>query len=108
MIDALFYLVNTPKPFSTVQNLYILPAFIFDILKLHHNLDQFKQDFILECSKIFDEEFAMDIARLMLLLEKLEKDAKKLKKNKPNFEQGVKEFLQTYLMVVLELRSREI
>ena len=108
MIDALFYLVNTPKPFNTVQNLHILPAFIFDILKIHHNLDQFAQDFILECSKIFDEEFSMDIARLMLILDKLEKDTKKLKKNKPNFEQGVKEFLQTYLMVVLELRSREI
>jgi hypothetical protein len=108
MIDALFYLVNTPKPFNTVQNLHILPAFILDILKIHYNLDQFAQDFILECSKIFDEEFSMDIARLMLILDKLEKDAKKLKKNKPNFEQGVKEFLQTYLMVVLELRSREI
>ena len=108
MIDSLFALANTPKPFNTVQKLHILPAFIFDILKLRHNLDQFTQDFILECSKIFDEEFAMDIAQLMLLLEKLEKDAKKLKKNKPNFEQGIKEFIQTYLMIVLELRSREL
>lgn len=108
MIDSLFALANTPKPFSTVQKLHILPAFIFDILKLHHHLDQFAQDFILECSKIFDEEFAMDIAQLMLLLDKLEKDAKKLKKSKPNFEQGIKEFLQTYLMIVLELRSREL
>lgn len=108
MIDSLFALVNTPKPFNTVQQLHILPAFIFDILNLHHNLDQFTQDFILECSKIFDEEFAMDIAQLMLLLDKLEKDAKKLKKSKPNFKQGVKEFLQTYLMIVLELRSREL
>ena len=107
MIDSLFALANTPKPFNTVQKLHILPAFIFDILKLRHNLDQFTQDFILECSKIFDEEFAMDIAQLMLLLDKLEKDAKKLKKNKPNFEQGIKEFIQTYLMIVLELRSRE-
>ena len=108
MIDTLFYLVNTPKPFNTVQDLYILPAFIFDILKLHYNLDQFAQDFIVECSKVFDEEFAMDIGQLMLLLNKLEKDAKKLKKNKPNFEQGIKEFLQTYMMIVLELRSREL
>ncbi|QOY51201.1 hypothetical protein [Candidatus Sulfurimonas baltica] len=108
MIDSLFALANTPKPFNTVQKLHILPAFIFDILKLHHNLNQFSQDFILECSKIFGEEFAMDIAQLMLLLERLEKDAKKLKKNKANFEQGVKEFLQTYLMIVLELRSREL
>jgi len=108
MIDSLFALANTPKPFNTVQKLHILPAFIFDILKLRHSLDQFTQDFILECSKIFDEEFAMDIAQLMLLLDKLEKDAKKLKKNKPNFEQGIKEFIQTYLMIVLELRSREL
>jgi hypothetical protein len=108
MIASLFALANTPKPFNTVQKLHILPAFIFDILKLRHNLDQFTQDFILEFSKIFDEEFAMDIAQLMLLLDKLEKDAKKLKKSKPNFEQGVKEFLQTYLMIVLELRSREL
>ena len=108
MIDTLFYLVNSPKPFNTVQNLHILPAFIFDILKLHYNLDQFTQDFIVECSKVFDEEFAMDIGQLMLLLNKLEKDAKKLKKNKPNFEKGVKEFLQTYMMIVLELRSREL
>jgi hypothetical protein len=108
MIDTLFYLVNTPKPFNTVQKLHILPTFIFDILKLHHNIDQFSQDFILECSKTLDEEFAMDVAQLILLLEKLEKDAKKLKKNKPNFEQGVKEFLQTYMMIVLELRSRSL
>lgn len=107
MIDTLFYLVNTPKPFNTVGNLHILPAFIFDILKLHHNLDQFTKDFVLECSKIFDEEFAMDVARLMLLLKGLQKNSKKLKKSKPKFEQGVKEFLQTYLMIVLELRSRE-
>jgi hypothetical protein len=105
MIDALFTLANTSKPFNTVQKLHILPAFIFDILKLHHNLDQFAQDFIVECSKVFDEEFAMDIGQLMLLLNKLEKDAKKLKKNKPNFEQGIKEFLQTYMMIVLEVRS---
>ena len=108
MIDTLFYLANTPKPFNTVQQLHILPAFIFDILKIHHNIDQFSQDFILECSKVFDEEFAMDIGQLMLLLEKLEKDARKLKKSKPNFEQGVKEFLQTFIMIVLELRSREL
>ena len=108
MIDALFYLVNATKPFNTVQNLHILPAFIFDILKIHYNLDQFTQDFIVECSKVFNEEFAMDIGQLILLLNKLEKDAKKLKKNKPNFEQGVKEFLQTYMMIVLELRSREL
>ncbi len=108
MTDSLFALANTSKPFNTVQKLHILPAFIFDILNLRYNLDQFTQDFILECSKIFDEEFAMDIAQLMLLLDKLEKDAKKLKKNKPNFEQGIKEFIQTYLMIVLELRSRKL
>ncbi|MEA1914732.1 MAG: hypothetical protein U9N30_05380 [Campylobacterota bacterium] len=108
MIDTLFYLVNTSKPFNTVQNLHILPAFILDILKLHYGLDQFAQDFILECSEVFDEEFAMDVGQLMLLLSKLEKEAKKLKKSKPNFEQGVKEFIQTYLMIVLELRSREL
>ena len=108
MIDTLLYLVNTPKPFNTVQKLHILPAFIFDILKLHHNIDYLSQDFILECSKEFDEEFAMDIGQLMLLFDKLEKDAKKLKKNKPNFEQGVKEFLQTFMMIVLELRSRSL
>ncbi|MEA3331127.1 MAG: hypothetical protein U9Q29_05470, partial [Campylobacterota bacterium] len=106
MTDALSRLVITPKPFTTVQKLHILPAFIFDILKLHHNIDQFSKDFILDCSNKFDEEFAMDIGQLMLLLNKLEKDAKKLKKSKPNFEQGVKEFLQTYMMIVLELRSR--
>lgn len=48
------------------------------------------------------------IGQLILLLDQLEKDAKKLKKNRPNFEQGVKEFLQTYMMIVLELRSREL
>lgn len=107
MIDSLFALVNTSKPFNTVQKLHILPAFIFDMLRLRHNLDQFTQDFILECSKVFGEDFAMDIAQLMLLLDKLDKDAKKLKKSKPNFEQGVKEFIQTYLMIVLTLHPCE-
>lgn len=108
MLDTLIYLVTTPKPFTTVQNLYILPAFIFDILKINYGLDQFSQDFVKECSEVFDEEFAMDIAQLVMILDKLEKDAKKLKKNKPNFKQGVKEFLQTYMMIVLELRSRKL
>ncbi len=108
MIDTLVYLVNTPKPFATVQKLFILPAFIFDILKIYYGLNQLSQNFIIECSEAFDEEFAMDIGQLMMLLNQLEKDAKKLKKNKPNFEQGVKEFLQTYMMIVLELRSRQL
>jgi len=108
MIDTLFYLVNTPKPFNTVQNLHILPAFIFDILKFHYSIDQLTQDFILKCSEVFDEEFAMDIGQLILLLRKLEKKSKKIKKNQLNFEEGVKEFLQVYVMIVLELRSREL
>jgi len=108
MIDTLFTLVETPKPFNTVQKLHILPSFILDILKLHYDLDTFSHDFILECSKIFGEEFAMDVGQLMMLLNQLEKDAKKLKRNKPNFQQGVKEFLQTYIMITLELRSREL
>ncbi|MDQ7060934.1 MAG: hypothetical protein Q9M43_07240 [Sulfurimonas sp.] len=107
MIDTLFYLLSSPKPFNTVEKLYILPAFIFDILKLYHNLEQLNKDYLLECTKIFGEEFAMYLGRLMFLLEGLEKDSKKLKKSKPKFEQGVKEFLQTYFMIVLELRSRE-
>ena len=93
---------------SSVEKLHILPAFIFDILKLHHNIDQFSKDFILECAKAFGEEFAMDVGQLMLLLEKLEKDGRKLKKSKANFEQGVKEFLQMYMMIVLELRSKTL
>ncbi len=106
MVDALYSLVVTPKPFITIQKLQILPTFIFDMLQLHYDIDIQGQDFILQCADRFDEEFAKDIGGLMLLLNQLEKDAKKLKKNKPNFEQGVKELLQVYLMIVLELRSR--
>ncbi len=108
MTDALFNLVNTTKPFNTVQNLHILPAFIFDILKLHYGLDNLSKEYILECSNTLGEEIAMDIGQLMLILDKLEKDAKKLKKNKPNFMQGVKEFLQTYMMIVLELKASTV
>jgi len=106
MIDALYTLVATPKPFLTAKSLQIVPAFILDILKLHHNLDTFAQDFILECSEKFNEEFAITIAQLMIQLEKIEKDAKKLHKSKFKFEQNIKEFLQTYMMIVLELRSQ--
>ncbi len=108
MTEALCKMATDPKPFTTLQRVEILPAFVFDILKFHHNLDQFTQDFILECSKLFDEEFAMDIGHFMLLLEQLQKDAKKLKKSKPRFEQVVKEFIQTYMMLVLELRSKTL
>jgi len=108
MTEALLTMALMPKPFATVQKIEILPAFIFDILNIHYGLDQFSKDFIIECSKIFDEEFAMDIGHFMLLLEALQKDAKKLKKSKPKFEQGVKEFLQVYMMIVLELRSRSL
>ena len=106
MLDALYSLVVTPKPFTTVQKLQILPAFIFDTLQFHYKIDITGQDFILQCAKVFDEEFAQDIGQLILLLNQLEKDAKKLKKSKPNFEQGIKELLQVYMMIVLELRSR--
>ena len=106
MLDALYSLVVTAKPFTTVQKLQILPAFIFDTLQIHYKIDITGQDFILQCAEVFDEEFAQDIGQLILLLNQLEKDAKKLKKSKPNFEQGVKELLQVYIMIVLELRSR--
>jgi len=106
MIDTFAVLVQTPKPFTTVQRLQIVPMFIFDILKLHHDIDYLQEDFILTLTEKFDEEFAMDVGHLMLLLDQLQKDAKKLKKNKPNFLQGVKEFIQSYFMIILELRSR--
>lgn len=108
MTDALCKIAIRPKPFYTLKQIEILSAFIFDILKIHYGIDQFTQDFIKECSKVFDEEFAIDIGYFMFLLEQLQKDAKKLKKSKPRFEQGVKEFIQTYMMIVLELRSRTL
>jgi len=108
MIDSFAALAQTPKPFTTVQRLQIVPMFIFDILKLHHDIDYLQEDFILALTEKFGEEFAMDVGHIMLLLEQLQKDAKKLKKNKPNFLQGVKEFIQSYFMIVLELRSRSL
>ncbi len=108
MIDSFAVLVQTPKPFTTVQRLQIVPMFIFDILKLRYDIDYTQEDFILILKEKLDEEFAMDVGNLMLLLEQLQKDAKKLKKNKPNFLQGVKEFIQNYFMIVLELRSRSL
>ncbi len=108
MIDSFAALAQTPKPFTTAQRLQIVPMFLFDILKLHHDIDYLKEDFILVLKEKFDEEFAMDIGHLMHLLEQLQKDAKKLKKNKPDFLQGVKEFIQSYFMIALELRSRSL
>jgi len=108
MIDSFAVLAQATKPFTTAQRLQIVPMFIFDILKLHHKIDYLQEDLILVLKEKFDEEFAMDIGHLMLLLEQLQKDAKKLKKNKPNFLQGVKEFIQSYFMIVLELRSRSL
>ena len=106
MIDAFYLLLNTPKPFNTVQKLHVLPAFIFDILKLHYNLDSFSEDFVMQCSEVFDEEFSMNVGGMIVLYNQLHKDAKKLKKNKPNFSQGLKEFIQVYMMIVFEIRSR--
>ena len=108
MIDSFAALVQTPKPFTTVQRLQIVPMFIFDILKLRYDVDYTQEDFILILKEKLDKEFAMDVGNLMFLLEQLQKDAKKLKKNKPNFLQGVKEFIQNYFMIVLELRSRSL
>ena len=108
MVDSFVTLVQTPKPFITAQRLQIVPMFIFDTLKLHHDIDCLQEDFILALTEKFDEEFAMDVGHLMLLLEQLQKDTKKLKKNKPNFTQGVKEFIQNYFMIVLELKSRSL
>ena len=108
MVDSFAALAQTSKPFTTAQRLQIVPMFIFDILKLHHNIDYLQEDFIFILTEKFDEEFAMDVGSLMLLLEQLQKDAKKLKKNKPDFIQGVKEFIQSYFMIVLELKSRSL
>ncbi len=108
MMEAFVKLVQTPKPFTTIQRLEIIPIFIFDILKLHYDIDFLQEDFILVLEKRFDKEFAMDVGNLMLLLQQLQKDAKKLKKNKPNFMQGIKEFIQVYFMIVFEIRSRSL
>jgi len=108
MTDAFAALLQTPKPFTTVQRLQIVPMFVFDILKMHSGVDYLQEDFILVLEEKFDEEFAMDIGHLTILLEQLQKDAKKLKKSKPNFIQGVKEFIQNYFMIVFELRSRSL
>ena len=108
MVDSFAALVQTPKPFTTVQRLQVVPMFIFDTLKLHHDIDYLQEDFILALTEKFDEEFAMDVGHHMLLLDQLQKDAKTLKKNKPNFLQGVKEFIQSYFMIVLELKSRSL
>ena len=108
MIDSFAALVQTPKPFTTVQRLQTVPMFIFDILKLRYDIDYTQENFILILKEKLDEEFAMDVGNLMFLLEQLLKDSKKLKQNKPNFLQGVKEFIQNYFMIVLELRSRSL
>ena len=105
MVDSFAALAQTSKPFTTAQRLQIVPMFIFDILKLHHNIDYLQEDFIFILTEKFDEEFAMDVGSLMLLLEQLQKDAKKLK---PDFLQGVKEFIQSYFMIVLELKSHSL
>jgi len=108
MIDSFAQLVQTPKPFTTVQRLEIIPAFIFDILNLQYQIDLTHKDFVFAIQEKLGEEFAMDVGHLTLILAKLQKDGKKLKKNKPNFMQGVKEFIQTYFMIVLELKSRSL
>ena len=108
MIDSFVQLVQTSKPFTTVQRLQIAPVFIFDILKLHYDIDFLQKDFINILKERFDEEFARDIGHLILLLKQLGKDAKKLKKNKPSFMQGIKEFIQSYFIIILEFRSRTI
>ena len=108
MMEAFVKLVQTPKPFTTIQRLEIVPMFIFDILKLHYDINFLQEDFILILEKRFDKEFAMDVGNLMLLLQQLQKDAKKLKKNKPNFMQGIKEFIQVYFMIIFEIRSRSL
>ena len=106
MSEALAKLPIKPKPYATAQNLAIIPMFVFDILKIHYKIDSFSKDFILEIEKEFGEEFALSIGNFIMLLQQLEKDGRKLKKSKPHFEQSVKEFVQVYLMIVLELRSR--
>ena len=108
MIDSFAALVQRSKPFTTVQRLQIVPIFILDILKQHYDVDYLQENYILVLKEKFDEEFAMDVGHLMLLLEQLKKDVKKLKKNKPDFLQGIREFIQSYFMIVLELRSRSL
>ncbi len=108
MVDTFARLVRTDKPFITVERLLIVPSFLFDALKMYHQIDYLSKDFILEIERVLGNEFAMDVGQLMLLLNKLEKDRKKLKKNKPNFENSVKEFIQTYFIIVLELYSRDL
>jgi len=46
--------------------------------------------------------------QVALLYNQLEKDARKLKKSKPHFQIGVKEFIQIYMSILFELRTKEI
>ncbi len=108
MTEALAKLPIKPKPYATTQNLTIVPMFVFDILRIHYKIDSFSKDFILEIEKEFGEEFALNIGNFLMLLQQLEKDGRKLKKSKPHFEQGVKEFVRVYLMILLELHSRDL
>lgn len=108
MVDGFAKIVMEPKPFNTVKKLEILPLFVFDILKNQYRLDAQEEDVMSKIEQEFGEEFAMDMGHLLILLTQLKKDAKKLKKNKPFFQEGVKEFIQTYFIVVFELRGHSI
>ena len=108
MVEGFATLVQTKKPFTTVQRLEKIPLIVFDILAIRFGMEFLPEDFILKLQEEFDEEFAMNVGHLVLMLQQLQKDAKKLKKNKPHFTQGIQEFMQIFFVIVLELRSRDL
>ena len=58
----------------------MVSAFVSDILKFHYDIDFLQEDFILVVEEKLDEEFAIEVSYLIILLEQVQKDVKKLKR----------------------------
>ena len=104
-IEALYRLVKDPKPYNVFEKVEMLPMIVMDIFVPMFQLDRNDDDFMQQCIQKCGEDMAFDLAHLILLHNQLQKSAKKLKKTKVSFEQTIKEYIQTYIMIVLEFRS---
>ena len=104
-IDGLIYLALKEKPFVTFKKITFIPIALFDFLQAVYKIDMTSPSAFEEIEKIFGDEFSEDLSVLVFTFQKIERMGKKLKKNKPQFVESIRDLFTTFFILIFELRT---
>ena len=108
MIDGVYSLLKSDKPFNMFIQMKVLTDHLFGLLENGFKIDVKSPKFLDHCTNRFNESVTEDISHLILLMRKLENDSKKVKKIKPQIVELAKEIIHSYILVILELRAYSV